>query len=230
MPAEASDQDVAGEAQVSADEADRDREALTTMREEAAGLAGELNVGDPAEAAARVRARLEALTRHALDSAERYAVLAVARTLVADALDRYRRDRQPAVLREASRLFSLMTAERYVKVDTELGSFAPYVLTGSDARKDVTELSTATREQLYLALRIAYIQLDLAQADPALPVFMDDILVNFDDERAALTIGAIGRLAEQRQTVFFTCRPATVRAFEDASATHTLVRLDRCAL
>ena len=45
------------------------------------------------------------------------------------------------------------------------------------------ELSRGTGEQLYLALRFGLIEEFAGQAEP-LPVVMDDILVNFDVERA----------------------------------------------
>ena len=38
---------------------------------------------------------------------------------------------------------------------------------------------------------------------------MDDILVNFDDERAALAARSIESLAEHHQVIYFTCHPET---------------------
>ena len=45
-------------------------------------------------------------------------------------------------------------------------------------------LSTGTADQLYLALRIAAIEDYLERVD-TLPFIADDLLINFDDERAA---------------------------------------------
>ena len=46
-------------------------------------------------------------------------------------------------------------------------------------------LSRGTREQVFLALRLALIR-DLGRHDVSLPLVMDDALVNFDDQRAPL--------------------------------------------
>ena len=48
-------------------------------------------------------------------------------------------------------------------------------------------LSRGTQEQLYLALRLAHIRNHAAQA-AALPVIMDDVLVNFDPDRACVRL------------------------------------------
>ena len=45
------------------------------------------------------------------------------------------------------------------------------------------QLSTGTREQLYLAIRLAYV-LNYCNRAESLPVIMDDVLANFDDDPA----------------------------------------------
>jgi len=37
-----------------------------------------------------------------------------------------------------------------------------------------------------------------------LPLVLDDILIHFDDERAAAALGVLGELAERVQILFFT--------------------------
>jgi uncharacterized protein YhaN len=70
---------------------------------------------------------------------------------------------------------------------------------------------------------LSYIE-NLAGAHPALPVLMDDILVNFDDERRLAAAEVIAEFAASRQVVYFTCHPATAEAFAEAGGEHT--RLD----
>ncbi|MFR1533339.1 MAG: ATP-binding protein [Bilophila wadsworthia] len=73
-------------------------------------------------------------------------------------------------------------------------------------------LSRGTQEQLYLALRLAHIRNHAAQA-AALPVIMDDVLVNFDPDRALRTAQTFGDLASSQegspghQLLYFTCHP-----------------------
>ena len=63
----------------------------------------------------------------------------------------------------------------------------------------------------YLALRLAYIQDHAAQAGP-LPVIMDEVLVNFDPQRAERTARAFveltgGGQGKAHQLLYFTCQP-----------------------
>jgi uncharacterized protein YhaN len=45
---------------------------------------------------------------------------------------------------------------------------------------------------------------------------MDDILVNFDEARAARAATAIAQLAATHQVIFFTCRTATAAVLDPA--------------
>jgi uncharacterized protein YhaN len=75
------------------------------------------------------------------------------------------------------------------------------------------ELSRGTGEQLYLALRFGLIEEFARHAEP-LPVMMDDILVNFDAERAARAASAIRDLADRHQVLYFTCHAWTAELLD----------------
>jgi uncharacterized protein YhaN len=94
----------------------------------------------------------------------------------------------------------------------------------SSSGRPPERLSRATAEQLFLALRLSYID-NLAGAHPSLPVLMDDVLVNFDDERRRAAAQVIAEFAARRQVVYFTCHPATAAAFAEAAGEHTRVDL-----
>ena len=89
----------------------------------------------------------------------------------------------------------------------------------SDARKDwsAEQLSRGTREQLYLAFRLAVIQ-DFGETRGALPLVVDDILVNFDLERTRGTLKLLSRLSEHHQVIAFTCHPWMRECFEAEGA------------
>jgi uncharacterized protein YhaN len=73
----------------------------------------------------------------------------------------------------------------------------------ADGRKVPVEgLSEGTRDQLYLALRLASLE-RYGEGDPP-PLVVDDILINFDDQRAGATLALLGELAEKTQVLFFT--------------------------
>src|SRR5690606_34729307 len=64
-------------------------------------------------------------------------------------------------------------------------------------------MSEGTCDQLYLALRVALLESSLAGREP-LPFVVDDLLVMFDDARAAAALEVLARLSESTQVVFFT--------------------------
>ena len=64
-------------------------------------------------------------------------------------------------------------------------------------------MSEGTADQLYLALRLAALELRRA-SHPQMPLILDDVLVTSDDERAANILRALARFAEGGQVMIFT--------------------------
>lgn len=102
------------------------------------------------------------------------------------------------MLSEVSRLFHKMTLGRYVGIRRKLDERGTLLLEQQDGEmKEPHQLSTGTREQLYLAIRLAYV-LEYCQRAEPLPLVMDDVLVNFDDERKINTLDVLLEIAEHR--------------------------------
>jgi len=188
-------------------------------------LDGRLQRSADESASAELRLAEAGLVERLAESLESYAVKAVAAKLLEDSLEAYEAERQPAVIRRAQEIFSTLTGGRYTQVATPLGKFEPSVTDGTAVGKSPDRLSRATAEQLFLALRLSYIE-NLAGAHPSLPVLMDDVLVNFDDVRRRAAAEVIADFATSRQVVFFTCHPATVEAFAEVAADHTQLKLE----
>jgi uncharacterized protein YhaN len=64
-------------------------------------------------------------------------------------------------------------------------------------------MSSGTRDQLYLALRFATLERYLATSEP-IPFIVDDILINFDDDRALATLKVLADLSAKTQVLLFT--------------------------
>ena len=62
-------------------------------------------------------------------------------------------------------------------------------------------MSDGSRDQLYLALRLAALELQLG-AGHALPFIADDLFINYDDARARAGLAALASLSELTQVVF----------------------------
>ena len=67
----------------------------------------------------------------------------------------------------------------------------------------VSALSDGTRDQLYLALRLASLE-RYAEQSELLPFILDDILIHFDDERARAALAVLCELSATTQVLFFT--------------------------
>jgi uncharacterized protein YhaN len=64
-------------------------------------------------------------------------------------------------------------------------------------------MSSGTRDQLYLALRLASLEKYMESSEP-MPFIVDDVLVDFDDKRSEAALNALAVLAERTQVVVFT--------------------------
>ncbi|WP_429886053.1 AAA family ATPase [Geoalkalibacter halelectricus] len=152
-----------------------------------------------AEDAERTLARLRRL-------AERYARLRVAAQVLDDEIERFRAQNQDPLLTIASRLFARLTQEAFAGLRADVGDQGQAVLVGVRAdgsRLEVGGMSSGTRDQLYLALRLASLEWRLERHDP-MPFIVDDILINFDDERSRATLEALADLGRRNQVILFT--------------------------
>jgi uncharacterized protein YhaN len=105
-------------------------------------------------------------------------------------------------------LFNGLTDGAYARVLTEIDErgqprLAMVENAFPDERKSVEQLSEGTRDQLFLALRLAAIQ-EHAARSPALPFIGDDILQTFDDDRALATMRVLREISRDVQVILLT--------------------------
>ena len=178
------------------------REQLSAERTRAEATLTEMRAGH--DAAAKAQEAEDALA-DARAAAERYATLHVARVLLRSGIDRFRAEQQDPLLRAASAHFVRLTGGRYTRLSTGDDSAGRTVLLAATADGDcpVEGLSEGTRDQLFLALRIAAIQAHAVRAEP-LPFIADDLLVHFDDQRADYALRLLAELGSAAQVILFT--------------------------
>ncbi|MDA1179242.1 MAG: AAA family ATPase, partial [Planctomycetota bacterium] len=161
--------------------------------------------------ALEVASELESLRGKLRELVDQWAPLVIGRSCMKEALARFEREHQPALLEHVNRIFVRMTGGRYRRIRRLIGDQAKLVVeTRLGEAREPSQLSTGTREQLYLAVRLAFVQRYCSQTEP-LPLIMDDVLVNFDDQRATETLRVIAEMGKQHQILFLTCHEATVR-------------------
>jgi chromosome segregation protein len=64
-------------------------------------------------------------------------------------------------------------------------------------------MSTGARDQLYLALRLAYLEDYATRSEPA-PFIGDDLFATFDEDRTASSLAALAAIGDRVQPIVFT--------------------------
>jgi uncharacterized protein YhaN len=161
-------------------------------------------INGQANAALAEAKRQEALSAMG-DAAEQYIEAATASRLLKWATDRYRDQKQGPMLKRAGEIFSGLTLGEFTKltVDTEITPPALYAKRSNGRAVEVIGLSEGTRDQLFLALRIAAIELQVKNK-AAMPFIADDLFINFDDARAKAGLQALRDLSTKIQVIFLT--------------------------
>ena len=154
--------------------------------------------------AARIGADLEVLKSELEEQIDRYLLVHLAERVLDRVTDRYARENQPALLQHTSELFARVTEGRHLRVVVQPETRTLATVDRNGQLRSPADLSSGTREQLFLALRLAYI-LDYCDRSEPLPVIMDDVLVNFDDTRAAASLAALRDAARHTQVILLTC-------------------------
>ncbi len=208
---------------VAAVEAQRDgvNEQLGGVAERISHLEGDGELGDLLLLREEARSAL-------VDAVRTWAEYTTTATLFDHAKKIYEEQRQPEVLRRASRYFTTMTGGAYARVMAPLGEVDLQVEeSGAGRRKGPEALSRGTMEQLYLAMRLALASV-YAQEMVALPLVADDILVNFDDARAAATAALLGEYADSGvQVLAFTCHRRLAEVFAAQAPQARVVELPK---
>lgn len=137
---------------------------------------------------------------------ERYLQLRLATLVLRRQIERYRQQNQDPVISRASEIFPRLTVGSFARLKTDFDDKDRPVLLGvrpSGEEVAVSGMSDGTRDQLFLALRLASLERQLVSSEP-LPFVVDDVLIKFDDPRAEATLAQLSELARYTQILFFT--------------------------
>jgi uncharacterized protein YhaN len=119
------------------------------------------------------------------------------------------------VLVTAGEILSEVTDGEYHSVHVQ-GDKKEIVVTARDgAFLTLRQLSRGTQEQLYLSLRLGLAG-HFGNTFYAMPVLLDDVLVNFDETRARNMLKVLFRLSERHQVFLFTCHAWIRRLLEES--------------
>lgn len=150
---------------------------------------------------------------------ERFVRLQLAISLLKSRIDRFREQNQGPFMEQASRWFAEITGAAFTGIATTYDAGDQPVIAGQRSADGpnrtvpVAGMSEGTRDQLFLALRLAGLELHLAEHEP-MPLILDDLLVHFDDERALRALTALRAFGQRSQVLLFTHHSHLVQLVE----------------
>lgn len=178
---------------------------------------------DGGEKAAELQQAREGHAAQVATHAREWSRLRLADTLLERVIGEWRERHQGPLLKRACEVFRLVTCGHFEGLDTE-DARNGQVLVGlrpGGTMVPVEGMSQGTRDQLFLALRLAAIEAHVTARGPC-PVIADDLLVQFDDDRALAGLRVLLELARHTQVLVLTHHRHLLALAEQAGLTGKL--------
>ncbi len=148
----------------------------------------------------RLGVELDLLRDRLADELDDQMISAAGRYLIEEVGAAHRAEHEPAMLVSADQWLDTFTGHRYHLI-FEAGQFSA-LDTRSGRQQTLDQLSTGTRVQLMLAVRLAWIEQQERHTEP-LPVFLDEVLTTTDADRYRAVVGAVGTLVTAGRQIFY---------------------------
>jgi uncharacterized protein YhaN len=178
-----------------------EREVIAQSLTEAQRTIADAGVNDAAADAQQRIADISAQLAHAADA---HVAAASSAALLRWLIDKHRSLSQAPLMARAASSFATVTRGAFVNLGIDYGDDDRPRLVGirtDGLRVDAAGMSEGTRDQLYLALRLAAIELRVGNT---VPLICDDLLVTADDARAAAMFSVLATTAATTQVIVFT--------------------------
>ncbi len=192
-------------------ELETQQEALTALRTRLREAGKDFKLEEAAAQADSAHAALEGKYHEAL--------FADAANLLLDSVQReYHSEHEPEVLRDARDRFLRFTHQAFaLEIDESKGCFVARDLQ-QQTRRSLSRLSSATRMQLLLAMRLARMR-SLERGRETLPLFLDEALTTSDEQRFREVAKSLEQLAreEERQIFYLSARRQEVALWGQAT-------------
>lgn len=191
---------------------------LETLRSAVADRGIALRQIEDAQAgASSAVAELECLRAEAERYTELYARKQLAVSLLEERVEAYRRENEGPVIGYARTMFHHLTLGGFVdlRVVQHAEKSALCAVRNGGEELGVEALSEGTRDQLYLALRLASLR-RFSEAGTSLPLVLDDILVHFDERRSSAALALLAEVAGHNQVLLFTHHEHCIQLAEHA--------------
>ncbi|MCC9654244.1 YhaN family protein [Rhodopirellula halodulae] len=190
---------------------------IEDARETLGGLRTQLKSIDGSGKASALSQKLQFQLGKLQRESEEYVRIRLAASILQRAMDHYRNQNQEPVLKEAGDFFATLTCGEYQSLQVDYGDGGKPSLFGVRAGVDVPaqRMSTGTADALYLALRLASLKHQMANAN-AVPLIIDDCLIQLDDRRATAALQVFSELSKTTQVIMFTHHDHLIELAESA--------------
>lgn len=180
--------------------------AINSISQKIGEITNKLKAMDGSAKAAEASEKMEQELARIRRLADQYTRVKLSSKILQQEIERYREIHQDPVLQIASRYFAELTLNSFASLKADVNDKDEPVLVG--IRPDgkwtgVNGMSDGTRDQLYIALRLATLEWRMETNEP-MPFIVDDILINFDDERSRATLKVLAKLGRKNQVILFT--------------------------
>ena len=191
------------------DQRDQLRDQRTLIQSEKDRIKGDSKAADLAYQASQCAAQIES-------DVQRYIRLQTALLMLKDQIDRFRKTHQAPILKKSSLFFSRLTKGSFKELANDFVGTKPIIVgvKKNGQRVTIEKMSTGSRDQLFLALRLAMVENHLHQSKP-LPFVLDDVLIGFDDSRSEVCIEILKELSTKTQVLLFTHHSRIVQIVND---------------
>jgi len=147
-----------------------------------------------------------------------YVKLRLSANLLDKVIEEHRTGQTAPLMSRAGELFSKLTGGHYSRLMQEFdpeNDMPELVGERPDGRTVCIDgMSEGQRDQLYLALRLAYLE-DYAAANEAIPFIGDDIFTTFDEDSTRAGLLALSDIGEHLQPILFTHHEFVVNLAEE---------------
>ena len=201
-----------------------------TLRDQRRTIQDEIEEKDGSALAAGAAAQAESHLTDIGLYAEQYLRLQIGALILEQQIENYRKENQAPVLGRAGELFSTLTLGSYAGLRDELDASGKPILLGvrpDDHEVPITGMSDGSRDQLYLALRLATLEQHIKKEEP-MPFVVDDILIGFDDDRTRVCLEVLAQLSANIQVLLFTHHQRVLELADNCSESDKIFQHSLC--
>lgn len=158
----------------------------------------------------------EILLSEASRLSKKWVGLGLSRYLIQQSMEKYEKEKQPEVVKLASRYMGIITSGRYeLLLSAEDNRIMLNDLFRKE-RKEKQQWSSGLADQAYICIRLALATVLSSMSEPV-PIVLDDIHLRFDPWRQKGMARVILDLAKKQQIILFSCNPEFSRILHSLS-------------